>query len=151
MNRVLVTGASGFIGRASLQPLIRRGFEVHAVGFSRGQTADASIRWHQVDLLDQTAMSTLCEAVRPSHLLHFAWYAKPGKFWEALENFAWVNASLALLDAFRVVGGRRAVIAGTCAEYDWRYGCCVERVTPLVPTATYGTCKLALAGMAEVF
>lgn len=151
MKRVLVTGASGFVGRASLEPLLRRGFDVHAVGFSNVQTSDASVRWHYVDLLDQAAVSALCEAVRPSHLLHFAWYAKPGKFWDALENFAWVSSSLALLEAFRVAGGRRAVIAGTCAEYDWRYGCCVERVTPLVPASMYGICKSALSAMADAF
>ncbi|MHB0971047.1 MAG: NAD-dependent epimerase/dehydratase family protein, partial [Thermoanaerobaculia bacterium] len=29
MKRVLVTGASGFIGRQSLGPLLDRGYEVH--------------------------------------------------------------------------------------------------------------------------
>jgi len=151
MKRVLVTGASGFVGRASLGPLLSRGFEVHAVGLSRGPTSDVSAHWHHVDLLDQAAALTLCGEVRPTHLLHFGWYAKPGAFWEASENFAWVRASLALLEAFHATGGGRAVLAGTCAEYDWRYGCCVERVTPLAPVSTYGICKLALFAMAEAF
>jgi len=151
MKRVLVTGASGFVGRASLEPLLSRGFEVHAIGFSRGRTSDVSAHWHHVDLLDPAAVLSLCKSIRPTHLLHFAWYAKPGVFWQALENFAWVRASLALLEAFHVAGGRRAVFAGTCAEYDWRYGCCVERVTPLSPVSTYGICKVSLFGMAEDF
>jgi nucleoside-diphosphate-sugar epimerase len=151
MKRALVTGASGFVGRASLEPLLRRGFEAHAVGFSRDHTSGASVHWHHVDLLNQGAVFDLCETVRPTHLLHFAWYAQPGKFWHALENFAWVSASLALLEAFHRVGGRRAVIAGTCAEYDWRYGCCVEGVTPLVPASTYGVCKFALSALAASF
>jgi nucleoside-diphosphate-sugar epimerase len=151
VKRILVTGASGFVGRATLGPLLRRGFEVHAVAYSNAHTSDASVHWHQVDLIDPAATSALCAAVAPSHLLHFAWYATPGKFWTALENFAWVKASLELLDAFRVAGGTRAVMAGTCAEYDWRYGCCVERLTPLVPSSTYGICKAALSGMADAF
>ena len=38
VTRVLVTGASGFIGRHTLGPLRERGYEVHAVGRARGST-----------------------------------------------------------------------------------------------------------------
>jgi nucleoside-diphosphate-sugar epimerase len=33
------------------------------------------------------------------------------------------------------------VITGTCAEYDWSHGYCVEDVTPLKPKSLYGICK----------
>jgi nucleoside-diphosphate-sugar epimerase len=48
-------------------------------------------------------------------------------------------------------GGRRIVAAGTCAEYDWRYGYCAERVTPLAPATLYGTCKHALQRILEAY
>jgi nucleoside-diphosphate-sugar epimerase len=48
-----------------------------------------------------------------------------------------------LLHSFRQNGGERFVGAGTCAEYDWRYGHCVESITPLAPATLYGTCKNA--------
>ena len=51
--RVLVTGASGFIGRHVLLPLVERGFEVHAVGNSRKGTAD--VAWYAADLLSENA------------------------------------------------------------------------------------------------
>ena len=44
-------------------------------------------------------------------------------------------------------GGKRVVMAGTCAEYDWRYGYCSENITPLVPSSLYGTCKSALQNL----
>ena len=71
------------------------------------------------DLLDPSAVESLVADVRPSHLLHFAWYAVPGKFWTAPENAAWVEASIRLLRTFADHGGERATMSGSCAEYDW--------------------------------
>jgi nucleoside-diphosphate-sugar epimerase len=139
--KVLVTGASGFIGRHAVPALIDRGFEVHAVARSIG---DANVQWHQADLLADPV--SVVERVAPTHLLHLAWYAQPGAFWTAPENLAWAEASLALYRAFAATGGRRAVLAGTCAEYDWSDGVCVENRTPLRPATLYGACKQAVGG-----
>ena len=139
MKRVLVTGASGFIGRHALGALAARGYEVHAV--ARRPSAESAAQWHAVDLLDAHAAATLLARLRPTHLLHFAWYAEHGKFWTAPENFAWVDASQHLLQAFVANGGRRFVGVGSCAEYDWNAGHCSEAATALVPATLYGTCK----------
>lgn len=142
-HRVLLTGASGFIGRAAIAPLREAGFEVHAVVRSRSNAADG-VLWHNVNLLDGEQTTRLMREVRPSHLLHFAWYAEPGKYWTAPENADWLRASLALLETFERHGGLRVVMAGTCAEYDWRDGICAEDSTPLVPNTLYGQTKLKL-------
>ena len=252
--RVLVTGATGFIGRQVLAPLRERGFEVHALssrgepgerpggggevgavdregevawyhadlpesassvasgrGPSRevpwyhadlprstsaeaaagGPSADVSteaaaggssggvsnaasagdpsgdvstdppaggpsgdVAWHQADLLEPAAARALVEAVAPTHLLHLAWYAEPGKYWRSTENLRWVEASLALLRAFARSGTapRRVVIAGTSAEYAWSQRThCVEGETPLEPATLYGASKRALHLVAERF
>lgn len=82
--------------------------------------------------------------VRPSHLLHLAWYVKHGKYQTAPDNLRWVQTSLELVQAFVEAGGSRMVTAGSCIEYDWRYGWCVERLTPLESPTLYGTSKHAL-------
>ncbi len=143
-KRVVVTGASGFIGRASLGPLAARGFEVHAVSSRAQREAVPGVTWHTHDLLVPGEPVRLIEAVRPSHLLHLAWYAKPGKYWGAPENVDWVSASAALVRAFDRNGGERFVGAGTCAEYALSPGDCDERATALAPSTLYGICKHAL-------
>jgi nucleoside-diphosphate-sugar epimerase len=151
MSRVLVTGASGFIGRETLQPLLSAGEEVHAVS-THAAPADAptGVHWHRVDLLHAAATADLITEVAPTHLLHLAWYAEPGRFWSSEENLRWVSASLELLRAFARAGGRRAVIAGTCAEYGWGLRTvCDERMTPCEPATLYGTAKHALRLLAE--
>jgi len=147
MKRVLVTGASGFIGGHSLPHLVARGFEVHAAGYRRVPLNGDGVRWHRGDLLDKANISDLLAEVAPTHLLHFAWYAEPGKYQESEANLRWCKAGIDLVRAFAASGGQRAVFAGTCFEYDLADGYCIETVTPCVPTTRYGASKLALAQM----
>ena len=151
-RRVLVTGASGFIGRHALQPLVRRGLEVHAVT-SRAPPPPAGcaeVRWHRADLLDPHAHAGLLAQVGPTDLLHLAWYAEHGRFWTSTENLRWSAATIAFVQAFAEAGGRRAVLAGSCAEYRWGdAGPCVEGVTPLEPATLYGSAKNATRALLE--
>lgn len=151
MRRVLVTGASGFVGRHVVQQLLLNGLDVHAVHGQNSPAGDGKAHWYRADLLKPDAVAALLAQVRPHHLLHLAWCAKPGAYWSSPENLLWVRATLELLEAFRLNGGQGAVIAGTCAEYDWRYGYCQEDLTPLAPTTVYGHCKNATRELAEVF
>ena len=151
MKKVLITGASGFIGRHCLPILLAHNYEVHAVySTTIGETLDG-VYWHQTNLLDQKQITDLINRIQPSHLLHFAWYATPGKYWTSADNFRWVQASLTLLQAFADKGGKRVVMAGTGAEYDWNYGYCSEQVTPLSPSSIYGICKHSLQAMLEAY
>lgn len=144
MKTVLVTGASGFIGRHCLLPLLARGYVVHAVTAGPAPDASTGIRWHSADLLDPAQVRALIADVQPSHLLHLAWYVEHGKYWTAPENLRWVQASLELARAFAETGGARMVTAGSCIEYNWRYGWCVENLTPLESPSLYGASKHAL-------
>jgi nucleoside-diphosphate-sugar epimerase len=152
-RRVLVTGAGGFIGRWSVPPLLRAGFEVHAVLSGRANRAVPAelggAEVHFADLLDESDIDALLAAVRPTHLLHFAWIATPGLYWSSPENDRWLTASDRLLHTFRAQGGARVVMAGSCAEYDWsRVEVCDERTSALAdesaaPSA-YAAAKIAM-------
>ena len=154
MRKVLLTGATGFIGRHCLPALLAAGFdEIHAVSTRASidgenefaNEATKNVRWHRANLLSGVETERLIGAVRPTHLLHLAWYAEPGKYWTSPLNEEWLRASVRLLDAFAAHGGRRVVAAGTCAEYDWDHdGYCSESKTPLAPATLYGKCKQAL-------
>jgi nucleoside-diphosphate-sugar epimerase len=149
VSRVLVTGASGFIGRRVLGPLVEAGHEVHAVS-RRGAGGAEAVTWHAVDL--QSSVSVVA-AVRPAVLVHLAWYAEHGTYWTSTENVRWVEASLALLRAFAEAGGSRAVVAGTCAEYAWttKDVTLCESVTPLAPATLYGAAKHGLHQVAAAY
>jgi nucleoside-diphosphate-sugar epimerase len=154
MKQVLLTGASGFIGRHAILPLVERGFEVHCV-YRRtrpDRTSDAkNVTWHKADLLDRTDVKKIFDSVSSTYLLHLAWDVTPGTYLESINNFDWLGSSLHLLHEFAESGGTKAVCAGTCFEYDLRYGYCTENLTPTVPSTYYGSCKHHLLSIGEKY
>jgi nucleoside-diphosphate-sugar epimerase len=147
---VLLTGASGFVGSPSVTALLRAGHEVHAVSV-RPQQDLPDVTWHVTDLLATDGADALVQTVRPELLLHLAWYAEHGRFWKSVENVRWVEATLRLLRAFARSDGRRAVLAGTCAEYEWTAagGVLSEAQTALQPDTLYGVAKNATRSVAQ--
>ncbi|MBI2610894.1 NAD(P)-dependent oxidoreductase [Candidatus Kaiserbacteria bacterium] len=149
-KRVLVTGATGFIGRHALQPLLERGFEVHAVYHE--SPADINVTWHKSDLLAEGAAEALCKDVRATHLLHFAWMATPGEFWSSPQNERWKTATIELVRAFQKHGGIRTVVAGSCAEYDWSSADKpLSEDAPRKPSTPYGEAKNDTRAALETF
>ena len=150
-RRVLLTGATGFIGRPCLELLLDRGWEVHAASSRPAISEHGGARWHQADLLDPVQASELVARAQPRFLLHVAWYMNPTDFYHSVQNFRWVQASLGLLQEFIKHGGQRVVMTGSSAEYDWSYGHCSEASTPLAPRTVYGVCKRALSDLFSAF
>ncbi len=142
----MLTGATGFVGRHTLTALAEAGHEVHALTRRRGPDM-SGVMWHETDLL---AGVEIVEQVRPEILVHLAWYAEHGKYWTSVENLRWVGASLELLRAFAAAGGRRVVMAGTCAEYEWSREVYPEDAV-LLPATLYGAAKHGLHTVAAAY
>lgn len=136
--RVILTGASGFIGRYVLDSIRKREIEVIAIGRTK---PDKDVPFIRIDLINFREYLSLFQQVKPTHLIHLAWYVEHGKFWNSPMNLRWLEVTVRLVEAFCLSGGRNVVIAGTYAEYDWSHGYCLEDRTPLNPTTFYGTVK----------
>lgn len=133
MKKILLTGGSGFIGRHCGPLLDKAGYEI------------ISPRHSNYDLLNFNDIKTLTTKVKASHLLHFAWDVTPANYWNNMNNYDWLIASMELIKQFHNNGGERVVTAGTCAEYDWSVnGIYDEYNTPLNPFSRYGQCKKLL-------
>ncbi|PHQ36747.1 NAD-dependent epimerase/dehydratase family protein [Rhodopirellula bahusiensis] len=124
--RVLVTGATGFIGRWILPALAARDCEVIAVSSSpnaaschESTAGQSDVRWITGDLLDHSAIASTVAQANADTLVHTAWDTTPGTYWTTSKNLDWVSASLKLFQAFQQSGGKRIVAAGTSAEYSW--------------------------------
>jgi len=149
MNRLLVTGGSGFIGQ-NLLPIIDTGkYEVHCIS-SKKRTEASDIVWHHCNLMEQRELAKLFQEVQPSHLIHLAWSTEPGQY-NLPDNFKWMEAGMNLLKLFQEYGGKRVLLAGSGVEYDWSYGQCSEETTPVSNETLYGACKNLLREYSHAF
>jgi len=112
--RLLLTGATGFIGRQVL-PHLEEAFDLHCT--SRGEQSSGDLTWHSADLRDVDQCRRLVTDIRPDYLVHLAWNTEQDRFWEAADNDEWLEGGRALCRAFAASGGARLVVAGSCAEY----------------------------------
>lgn len=144
-GRILLTGASGFVG-TQIREHLHSGAQLHCTT-STARAGDDDAQWHFVDLRDRAASAALIRDVRPDMLIHCAWNTAHGEFWDAHDNEDWLEAGKALFSAFADSGGCRIVGFGTCAEYSrdqpgpHRED---EAIEPYAPATRYGRAKLAL-------
>lgn len=147
--RVLLTGASGFIGsqvarlvlaeRHRLTALVRPGSSLH-----RLDGLGERLELLEGDLNRAASLEEQLRADVPDVCLHLAWYAEPGgKCLWADENLDCLTGSLAFVRALRKAGCPRLIIAGTSVEYDTSTGYLTE-ASPIRPANLYAAAKHSL-------
>lgn len=143
-RRVLLTGATGLIGRQTIPALKAKGFTVVALT-RRDELAVEADETVVADLLDTNSLRTAVRSSCASHLIHLAWYDNIADRWTSPSNLDWSAASLVLVRSFAEAGGKAAVVAGSCAEYDWEGDGLFSEEDKLGATTLYGKAK-ALTG-----
>ena len=125
-SRVLVTGASGFIGSHLTRKLVDLGAQVHvltSVVSSVYPTRLVGLRdriaLHEASLTDRGAIEQVAEAVKPEYVFHLGAYTHVGKSWQRVDECIQVNVqgTVNLLMALAPHGYKRFVNAGTSEIY----------------------------------
>lgn len=147
-KKVIVTGATGLIGKEVLKPLQELGYEIYALT-TKDVPADTDINWKKCDIFFEKSLRAVFEEVKPSHLLNLAWTAT-GDYLNSQINFDFVKAGLSMLKYFKENNGKRAVFAGTCFEYKFKDAALIE-ADELNPQTIYAKCKNNLREQAEKY
>jgi nucleoside-diphosphate-sugar epimerase len=124
--RVLVTGASGFIGSHVIRRLVADGAEVHgltstvsAVYPVRLVDLREQIKMHEGNLIDRSAMDAVVDKARPEYVLHLGAFTHVGKSWQRVDECVQANVqgTVNLLQALARHDCRRFVYTGTSEIY----------------------------------
>lgn len=148
MKKVLLTGGTGLIGKEAVAPLLENGFEVFAITQKRIESK-LNTHWLQVDLFNYEKIRCIFQKIKPKYLLHFAWYTGEG-YLDSDLNYKFSDASMHLLKAFKENGGKRAIFAGTCAEYEKQEEL-IKETDNINPVTIYAKCKNELREKAELY
>ncbi len=144
---VLLTGATGFVGRQVLKALLLEGRPVRVVTRPDSVTKlEATTGIEQIvtspDLFCETAdwWSETCNGV--DTIVHVAWYTEPGKYLTSPKNLGCLSGTIALAQGAISANVRRFIGIGTCFEYNLSRGD-LSTETPLNPTSPYAAAKAA--------
>ena len=112
--KILLTGATGFIGRYVYARLLKTDHDIYIT--SRFQQENLR-NCYVLDILDHEASREIIKKIKPDALIHLAWDVTHGEFWGSSKNDEYAQASINLFEAFIANGGRKIIATGTCAEY----------------------------------
>lgn len=144
MKKILVTGASGFIGGHVIDELLRQGHEVIATSASPEKAS--SKEWYKAvtyipfDLSDFSSNTDYYNFFnKPDILIHLAWEGLPN-YKSAFHLEENLPRHYNFLKNLVHNGLKDVTIAGTCFEYGMQEGCLSEDL-PAMPSNFYAVAK----------
>lgn len=147
-KKILLTGASGFVGKQVFTKLLDKDVEVRVIvrknkeSFIRDKNLNVEVIQTN-DLFEESIewWKEHCKGI--DTLIHVAWYTETGKYLQSTKNIDCLIGSLNLAKGAAKAGIRRFIGIGTCFEYDL-YSGDISINTPLKPSTPYAKAKAEL-------
>jgi nucleoside-diphosphate-sugar epimerase len=146
-KRILLTGATGFVGRQVLKSLLAQDVRIRCIareGKEKELPVSEKLESPLVtkDLFQESEEWWQAALEGVHTIVHAAWYAEPGKYQLSPKNLDCLLGTLVMAKAAIASGCKRFVGIGTCFEY----GESSEKLSidaPLGPTSPYAAVKAA--------
>ncbi len=145
-QRVVVTGASGFIGTHLCRRLITVGAEVHGISRAPRKGGTSGVRWWQADVADTASIREALGRIRPAVLYHLAGHTSAARDAQLVIPIlrSTLLTTVNLLAAASEMDCQRIVLAGSLEEPEDHGG-------EVVPSSPYAAAKWASSGYARMF
>lgn len=147
MKKVIITGATGFLGIVLVKEFIKNGVFVYAICRENSRRISRldgleNIKIIETKLNCQAELTEICKMSKidgADVFYHLAWGGERNSFGEQYKN---VDISVNCLRLAEKLGCKRFVCAGSQAEYGNTTDLITEE-TLLRPSTAYGSCKAA--------
>jgi dTDP-6-deoxy-L-talose 4-dehydrogenase (NAD+) len=146
-NLILITGASGFVGKNFIKELDTSSLRIRLV-VREGSKIDfhPSIQFESIiytkNLFTESIdwWEEVCKEV--DIFIHFAWYVNPIDYLHSLQNIECLIGTINIAKACVNVGVKKFIGIGTCFEYELSDGY-LSTATPLNPLTLYAITKVS--------
>jgi nucleoside-diphosphate-sugar epimerase len=119
MNKLMLTGSTGFVGSVLLLKLIKK-FKVYAIVKRIPKKKIKKVIYIKISLFNEKEIIFLLKKEKFKYLIHLAWEARPKKFWNSENNIKFLHSSTNLYYNFCKFGGKFAILVGSSAECNLR-------------------------------
>jgi nucleoside-diphosphate-sugar epimerase len=145
-KRILVTGASGFIGSHLCRKLNKLDSEVHGVSRQNPKNFDDFIHWWQGDVSDSRFTDELVKKLKPQFIFHLASYVVGLRDLSAVRPTFLSNllSSINILISGTDIGCERIILVGSQEEPD-------KGSTHAIPSSPYAAAKWSASAYARMF
>jgi UDP-glucose 4-epimerase len=148
--KILVTGASGFLGGAVARAAKAKGYDVLGVGRQQfcPPLATFGVSYQALDISDDAALERYLETKKPDIIVHAGWNGVAGRYKDQDVQYANIVPTCRLIELGAEYGLSKFIGIGSQAEYGQYEGPIAEDA-PTNPTTLYGAAKLAASVLAR--
>lgn len=148
-KKILVTGATGLIGKELIVPLKERGFDIYAMTIDKCNRNN-NVNWINCNIFNYREVQKVCTEINAKYLLNMAW-CTTGDYLTSPINYDFLNAGINLIKSFIQNGGERILLIGTCFEYNFTNKPLKETDSLDTKKTVYTFCKDILHQVAEFY
>lgn len=153
MKKVLIIGASGFVGKYLINEFKKDNYEVIACDKCKNNLDDTGISYYELDILNKETVEKVIEESKPDYLINLAAISSVGLSWQIPDKTIEVNVigTLNILEAVKKYNAKcKVLLIGSSEEYE-------SKETPLKETDItnannpYGISKVAQENFARLY